>query len=432
LRVVVVVAKRRAEVRGILPSIITQHAEESAFLWLLRSRAVGAPHYKLEHLARLVNRLEAHIDGLRVAGEAGWELAVEQLGYEEAGEVFAAGVLALESRDPARINRVLEVAERAPETARGFVSALGWVEKPHLQGTVKDLLQSREPFLRRLGVAACAVHRVDPGPALEQAIADPEPALRARALKAAGELGRADLLEPLRARLGDDEDTSCRFWAAWSAVLAGDRGRAVVALQRTGMVASPWQLRAIGLAPRVLAADAARDWLKTLSEDLDQLRALITAVGVYGDPHYVPWLIKQMATPALARVAGEAFSMITGVDLAYQDLEGEWPEGFHAGPTENPEDEDVEMDPDDHLPWLAPDRVARWWDANRAQFVAGYRYLCGKPVTEPHCREVLRTGYQRQRIAAALELALMRPDRPLFEWRAPAFRQQALLQPQRT
>jgi hypothetical protein len=45
---------------------------------------------------------------------------------------------------------------------------------------------------------------------------------------------------------------------------------------------------------------------------------------------------------------------------------------------------------------------------------------------------VLRSGYQRQRIAAALELALMRPDRPLFERRAPAFRQQALLRQQET
>ena len=32
-----------------------------------------------------------------------------------------------------------------------------------------------------------------------------------------------------------------------------------------------------------------------------------------------------MTIPDLARVAGEAFSMITGVDIAYEDLEVEWP-----------------------------------------------------------------------------------------------------------
>ena len=106
------------------------HSEESAFLWLVCSRAVSAPHYRLEHLLRLDNRVEAHIDGLRVAGDAGWELLVEQLQYEEAGEVFAAAVIALESHDAGRIERVLEVAEKVPETVPGFVSALGWVENP--------------------------------------------------------------------------------------------------------------------------------------------------------------------------------------------------------------------------------------------------------------------------------------------------------------
>lgn len=47
--------------------------------------------------------------------------------------------------------------------------------------------------------------------------------------------------------------------------------------------------------------------------------------------------------------------VITIVDIAYDDLEGEWPEGFEAGPTENSEDEDVAMDPDEDLPCAEPD-----------------------------------------------------------------------------
>lgn len=406
---------------------IQQHAEECAFLWLLRARAVDAPHYNLEHLLRLDERVEAHVDGLRVAGDAGWELLVEQLAYEEAGEVFAAAVIALERHDGARIERVLEVAERVPETVPGFVSALGWVEKPKLQGTAKAFIRASSPFLRRLGVAACAVHRVDPQGALDQAMAASDPALRGRALKAAGELGRADLVEAVRAHAGD-EDAGCRFWAAWSAVLLGDRRQAPRALLAAASdPGSPMQARALRLVPRLLVADAARAWFGQMAEDPARLRPLIEAVGVHGDPHYVPWLIRQMGTPAAARVAGEAFSMITGVDLAYEDLEGEWPEGFSAGPTEDPEDEDVAMDPDEDLPWPAPALVERWWGENAARFPAGQRFLCGQPVTEAHCLEVLRSGYQRQRIGAALELTLMRPDRPLFEWRAPAFRQRAAL-----
>jgi hypothetical protein len=55
------------------------------------------------------------------------------------------------------------------------------------------------------------------------------------------------------------------------------------------------------------------------------------------------------------------------------------------------------------------------------------RYLCGQPISRENCRRVLIEGFQRQRIAAALELALLNPDEPLFEWRAPGWRQQEWL-----
>lgn len=58
---------------SIIQKIIDIHAEEAAFLWLLRRGAVHAPHYDLEDLAKLDARVEAHIHGLRTAGEIGWQ-----------------------------------------------------------------------------------------------------------------------------------------------------------------------------------------------------------------------------------------------------------------------------------------------------------------------------------------------------------------------
>ena len=134
-----------------------------------------------------------------------------------------------------------------------------------------------------------------------------------------------------------------------------------------------------------------------------------------------------MAVPELARVAGEAFRLITGVDLAYQDLEGEWPDGFEAGPSENPEDEDVALDADEDLPWPDPVLVQQWWDANKARYRNSQRYLMGEQISVEQCSSILRNAFQRQRSAAALELALMQPEIPLFETRAPGLRQQRLL-----
>jgi hypothetical protein len=39
------------QVQAIIPSVVMQHAEEAAFLWLLRDAAVSAPHYSLADLA---------------------------------------------------------------------------------------------------------------------------------------------------------------------------------------------------------------------------------------------------------------------------------------------------------------------------------------------------------------------------------------------
>lgn len=135
----------------------------------------------------------------------------------------------------------------------------------------------------------------------------------------------------------------------------------------------------------------------------------------------------KMAIPEVSRVAGEAFSMITGIDLANDDLEGEWPAGFAAGPTENSQEDDVAMDLDEDLPWPAPDLIKIWWEKNSNYFQVGTRYLVGKPISVAHCQQVLKTGLQRQRRAAALELAILQADAPLFNTSAPGFRQQQLL-----
>jgi uncharacterized protein (TIGR02270 family) len=128
-----------------------------------------------------------------------------------------------------------------------------------------------------------------------------------------------------------------------------------------------------------------------------------------------------------ARVAGEAFSLLTGADLAFLDLERKPPENFESGPNDDPNDPNVEMDPDDGLPWPHPERIQKWWGANSGRFQAGTRYFLGAPVTREHCLDVLKNGYQRQRILAAHYLCLLEPGTPLFNTSAPAWRQQRLL-----
>ena len=173
----------------------------AAFLWILRNEAIRAPNQDLDSLADLDERIDAHLDGLRVAGAHGWETCVDQLAWREAGEVFAAAYIALQGRIGRRLDVVLDVASESIELSRGFVGALAWLPYSDVERTVASFLNSDDRIVRRIGLAASAAHRRDPGVALGIAALDSDLSLRARALKAAAELGRRDLLPLCSPRL---------------------------------------------------------------------------------------------------------------------------------------------------------------------------------------------------------------------------------------
>jgi uncharacterized protein (TIGR02270 family) len=407
----------------VIEAIVARHFEEAATLWPLRDADVHRTQRTLEDIVGLDGRVSAHLDGLRIAQDHGWDESSIELNLADPGEAFVRVLLALETQKPGALGQVFESAEGDEAAARGVVSAFGWASSSSLRGIVKELLSSSHPFRKQVGIAACAVHRVDPGNALEEAIAGVDTSLRRRALRAVGELGRTDVAPVLEATF-QTEDIPCRFWAAWSAVLTGNRGEGLKVLSGLGSVDPSHRARAMQVVLRVLSPHGAKDWLRYLRENKQPERDLIVGVGVTGDPSYVPWLIDQMEVPEQARVAGEAFSMITGVDLGDAPLKGDRPQEFASGPTDDLEEENVAVDPDADVSWPDPQRVRTWWEGNKANFAIGQRYLAGRPVSAEHCQRVLRGGRQAQRNAAAFELKLMDPEAPLFETRAPGFRQQ--------
>lgn len=405
-----------------IPIVVHQHAEDAAILRHTRSELARAPHVKLHHLARLDERIAAHVDGLTVAGDAGAALCDAELEAPEVGAVFAAAVGAITRRDRARLDKLCSFAGAETNAKRGLISAFGWVSAYDLKGTVAELLAAEEPIRRELGIAACVMHRIDPGTILPQTIDDPNAALRARTLRAIGEAGRRDLLNDCLRHLRDEDSTS-RFWAAASALLLGDRDRSLGVLGDFAARLGPCREQALRLW--LMAADLPSNhrMLKTLAREPADRRPLIQGVGIAGDAQLVPWLIGLMADDKVARLAGESFSTITGLDLAYLDLERNPPEDFESGPTDDPDDPNVDMDPDESLPWPDQSKIQSWWNANGSSFRAGVRYFVGKPLSPSHCHRVLREGYQRQRRVAAVYLCLLAPGTPLFPTAAPAWRQ---------
>jgi uncharacterized protein (TIGR02270 family) len=404
--------------------VLDTHASEAAFLWTQRNRAVRAPHYSLLDLSRLDARVEAHLDGLRTAGSKGWEVCARALNDEGPGEVFTAGVLAFGHYE-AHAGAVLEVAGASAGLERPLVSALGWLPFATGESALCNLLRSDAPGLRRFGLAGYALHRQDPGPELLRSLGSADERLLARALRTVGELGRVDLSGHVLGALAHP-DEECRFFAAWSAARLGRRTQAVLdTLWRFVDEATPYAERALPMLLCCSGLSGATAWLQSLKARPERHRLAVLSLGLLGAPEVIDELLAFMSVEPLSRVAGEAFSCITGVDLAYEDMERAAPPALSSvhGVDEASTDEELQEDPDEDLPWPEPSLVAAWWSANRGRFLKGRRYLMGMEVTKQSLRDILRhrRQRQRQRARAALHLAVLQPDAPSTEVRAPGF-----------
>lgn len=403
--------------------VVSQHAEEAAFLWTQRARAVAEPHYSLKDLMVLDERVEAHLDGLRVAGDVGWDFCAVNVANEGPGEVFALAVLAFGAGNRDRMREALSVGGGSPPLRSGLISALGWLDYADVAEWLGKLLAANSPMHRAIGIAAYAIHCEDPGRGLRPAIEDADPFLRARALRCAGEIKRRDLLDPIRAHLRDAHE-ACQYWAAWSLTLLG-APEGAPSLLRFVERDDAYGERALGLGLRAIELSESRRWISSLPREAKFMRLMVRGAGNVGDPAAVPWLIKKMELPELSRLAGEAFTMITGVDLAYHDLDQDGP----PAPAEADAAVDIiPLDYESNLPWPCAARVEEWWGQHKDAFEAGTRYLGGRPVSRQSVIEILIEGKQRLRAAAALELALLDPDCLLFEVRSRGSEQQKRLE----
>ena len=407
--------------------LIAQHVDEAAALRRQRTRLVRAPHIRLHGLRRHDERIAAHIDGIAVAGDVGRGLAHAASAQPGGGEVFTSALVAIGSNDGATIERLLGLGRASADASRGLVSAFGWASAADLRGLTRTLLVSRDPDARALGLAACALHQVDPGAALSaSALTDTHQPLAARALDVAGRMGRVDLMGACLTRTHADDPM--RLHAARAALMLGDRRGAVEALQGWTMEPSSDQ-GAAAIEALVLANAPAptHTMLQALASQPHAMRVLIRSAGLSGQTRYLPWLVEQCADTRHARLAADAFALITGVDMDAAQLTAPRPEGAESGPNDDPIDVDVALDPDEDLAWPDAAKVARWWHANAARLDPAQRWFVGAPLTLAQCTAVLRNGMQRQRVVAALHRTLLAPGTPVFNVAAPAWRQQRLL-----
>lgn len=405
---------------GAYPGVIDQFAGDASFLWLLRSIAVKQPHYTRADIHQLEQRIDAQINGLMTTLEESWPVCVEALELNDPGETFTAAVLAFRSHDVNKIHTAVKSGLSDDETAKGLISALGWLAAKLVNGWIEKFFASKDLDHKYLAVAAASVRREDPGEALTRILQRDDcrqhEKLYARALRLIGELGRQDLISLLDDGMQAEQEDVC-FWSNHSAILLGNQA-AVENIKSHVMAAGKYQQKAIAIAFRTLSVEQGQQWIKQLAEDTALERAVIVATGTLGDPYAINWLLAKMEQPFHSRLAAEAFTNITGIDLEQNQLTMDPPEDLAPQPNDDPDDDDVALDEDENLPWPDIDKVKTIWSNHGRNFISGQRYFLGRNINAGLLEDKLINARQRQRQAAAMELALLDAGRPLANTQA--------------
>ena len=399
--------------------IYEQYVDEASFLWLMHTIAVDQPHYNLQDLTRLEQRINSQLNGLMTAIEMSWSVCEDALALEGSGEVFTAAVVAFRSHDQKKIQKAVEAGLASEECFKGLAAALAWLPANLVHGWIKLFFSSKDLEHKYLAVEACSLRRENPAEFLNK-LFERDDCLQHESMsrslfRIVGELKRHDLTGYVNNGIGH-ENESVRFWAIWSAILLGNRDF-VYKLESYVFNENELQHTAIQLAFRVLPIDDARKWVSRMVADPGQLRNVIIATGVLGDPHAIDWLLLKMREIKYARVAAESFCMITGVDLEKMLMTKEAPEHYEQGPNEDAEDSDVKMHDDENLSWPNVELISSYWKSISGNFTVGVRYLLGKAIEIQSLKNNLNTAYLRQRHAIAYEIALLDKNEVLINTR---------------
>ncbi|MBF9264559.1 hypothetical protein [Paracidovorax cattleyae] len=430
----------------VIPALVARHAGDAAFYWQQHDASPGAPLVGLPQILEYGRLLDAHLDGLRVAGDAGWAAALNEVKrWNGAPEVFVTTLLALESQPPGdRLAGMWAIASTRPErTLRGLVSALAWHEDPapalvwlrhwlgHGDGVPVPLQVAcwRVLALRGRGVGD-AEGRHFAG-LLTTALSAPDAHLRAAACRFAAvwDAGR------LPAMLQDSE-VAVRAEAAVGLLGASATATAEGALPhpdgRMRGVEVLWlachtlaqSLPTLSGWYRHRAEHRLTRWVKELAMSAPLghpgvarlLELLPSRLGLWFVLHhvdacYLPWVEPRMADPAMARFAGWVWSMLSGVDLQGQ--------GWVHPPKKDDGSAPAVDARDAGLPEPDGARVA----AAGIRLPAHVPHLMGKPLEGEHVKDVLRSGPQALRWIAARHMGHAVNGVQPFSPRDPAPRQ---------
>jgi uncharacterized protein (TIGR02270 family) len=386
-----------------IPELLQVHAEELAFLWGQRKRALHSFELTQRNYADLAERVEAHAQGLLCAPAPDLldllSPALNGVDGEDCDEVFAAAYALLRSQQPAAERAVLKSFASAHGPAlQGLLEALATAPATAALDGLHSLLAQAPAATAAAAAAVLASHRQLPGNAtrLPQLLVDPDPATANWAWRAATLADRsrnADTPQrPYAAALGH-ADATVRD-AGWAAVAWAGHGASLPALRKAAAEGDAVALRWLA----VLGCNEDLPLVQRGTLALDDGPARCALLARHGHPTGLNALVRWMdeGDEGTQVAAGEAFELLTGIDVRGERRQVTPPDGA--------DDFAREMAP---LAWFpATDKAHAALQQHGSTWAGGQRWRRGLCLDNAPTAEQARTLDMQSRWDIAARVAL--------------------------
>lgn len=393
-------------------TLFRQILDEASFLWFQRNHAADSEYFNLDSLVQIDRRL-AGLFRLLPSSPDIINAANEKFDPEDPDKFYCL-VIAAAAKAEIDLFQLIEKALQEEASEQDIISSLSWVDYSIIEPLLHKLYNSNQIQLQYIALETWRLQRKKPNIDIIAAINSDDTKVASSAIRMVGELAIEDFHKQVEDKLAY-KDTTVRFWASYSCALLGNIKGVSNLIESIKDMARPNET-AINTGFATLEVEQATSWINhlTVSDVLPQ--KIIKCFEILGNTKFIPWLVSMTQKQPTAPFASHAFCTITGMSLFSEDHGDLLPILADTGAIESDDYKDL---------WeqLPHSGFSDWWNDNMENFHPEKRYFSGKEVNEDNLKFVWLKGNQKQRERAALELALATPSSPLFEHKAPGFRQ---------
>ena len=358
--------------RAYIPELIERHYEELQFLWEQRESALRSPRYTMREFAALEQRIEAHVQGLLVAGVDLIQLVEEGLASDDPARAFAAAYSLLRLENETATLAVIQAFSAAQgKQMHGLRQALSHAQLEQILPSLPFLFFSSAPSTVAAAADVLVSHSALPPPGLtiDQLLQDEDPGVRQTGWRVVANSGLS--VDPKRyaAAMRDDEPAVRRAGleaAAWNAVPG-----VLVLARQLAQKPKPDDLYALELLA-ILGGPEDLERMTAIAKATDLGPARFRLLGCFGHPRLVDGLLADLADPdpEIASAAGAAFSKISGQNID-SNTRAQMP------PDNDKEQDEFEAEFVDEVTLPSPQLASSHWENVKPRFAKATRVCRG-------------------------------------------------------